>query len=138
MKRFLLTAVLCLAVAGCAPSREARDQKLYQACIASVKALSYGELVFEDEKKLFADETAYNGVTLRRVTIEADVSEDSSAYDRKTYTCWFEDRTTMFGWQAKFHHMEFDGRRLGNYEGTLKGDLQDMMKINDVTEGILY
>lgn len=138
MKRFLLTAVLCLAVAGCAPSREARDQKLYQACIASINALSYGELVFEDEKKLFASETAHDGIPLRRVTIEADVSEDSSAYDRKTYTCWFEDRTTMFGWQAKFHHMEFDSRKLGNYEGTIKGDFQDMMKINEVTEGILY
>ncbi len=139
--KICLVFTLILTISACAPSREEADKKLLKACKAAVEAVSPNkEVIHKILSQKFENKKSHDGLDLRVVTIEGKVTIGNSAYRRKTYRCSFEEKKGVFGigYSADFWLLDRNGRMYGNVDGTIVGDFNDNLKINEAVSKILY
>ena len=132
---------ILLTVVACAPSREEADKKLLKACKAAVEAVSPSrEKIHKIISQKFEDKKSHDGLDLRVVTIEGKVTIGDGPYRKKKYTCSFEEKFGVFGigYSVDFWLLDRDGDMYGNVDGTIMGDFNDNLKINQAVENILY
>ena len=141
MRHFIslaLIIILGLGLAGCGkPDRKTADIKLLDACVAAVKILYSPEDTFDIKEKSFSKDKEKNGLELRKVHVMAHYVQNGGYIQMKEYNCWFEEVSGFMGFSQKFHRLEKDGQRFGNFDGTMEGDFQDLLKIQDAMEVIL-
>lgn len=129
---------LSLTLAACGkPDRKSADTKLASACEAAIRTLYAKEDTLDIKDKQFSDDKSHDGLELRRVYFNAEYVQNGGVIEMKEYTCWFEERTGLFGYLPKFFKMDVAGTRYGNFDGTIEGDYGALIKIQDATETVL-
>ncbi len=139
--KYTIFGFCILMVSACAPAREDADAKLLKACKASVEAVSSSnEKIHKITAQTFVDKKSHDGLDLRVVTIKARVTVGDSAFRQKKYVCYFQERIGVFGigYSVEFYRLDKSGRMYGNVDGTIMGDFNDNMKINQAVEKIFY
>lgn len=137
---FLLPVFFALiTVSACAkPDRAAADKKFTTACVAALKVISSEGAEFEVTKSVYSDvKDSRSGDTLREVLLTARYYAGDGDIDVNTYTCRFQEHVTWKGYYAEFFNLEADGRKYGNFDGTVEGDYADMININDAVDKVL-
>lgn len=141
MKKYFIVAVMLLSslmMASCKPSRDEADKKLALACINSIKALSDTTDFIEIQKTEFKSEKGNNDVSLRTVLLNAHFVHDGGVIVEKNYTCSYREQWNMISYMPEFYSLEKDGLQYGNFDGRLLGEMNDLIKINQETERVLY
>lgn len=140
INRILALAAAVILVTSCAPPRDASDKKLGKACLAAIKIMTEENTEMFVQHTSFKGEESHDGLTLRTVMIDARISVDKGAYQEKSYNCSFEEKTGPFGigYSAKFYHMDMDGMQYGNFDGHVQGEFNELMKITNATDEVLY
>lgn len=138
--RFIACLLGVAALAACAPARPEADKNLAKACIAAVEVLAEPGTEFFIKDSFFNSKKSSDGLDLREVTVEAKISVNKGAFRLKTYECAFEERFGPFnvGYSAKFHHMKMNGIEYGNIDGSISGDFDELMKITQATDAVLF
>jgi hypothetical protein len=131
MKKFSFFLLAALLLAGCGPSREQTDAKIFSACTTVLKSLYEPGDNIDVKEKTFSSEKLGDGTSLRIVKIRAYFSHDQGIIEEKNYTCTFSETSGLFGYNPAFYSLDRDGMKYGNFNGTIEGDMQDMIKIND-------
>ena len=137
-RRSLLPLLAVLALAACGPTREQEDAKLFTACTAVVKSLYDPADTIEVKEKSFFSEKSPDQTNLRTVKIHAYYTHDRGIIEEKDYVCSFEENPGFIGYAPRFYRMDKAGTKYGNYDGTIEGDLQDMIKINQAMVAALH
>jgi hypothetical protein len=140
MKRtlFLTVSLLSLlSLAACGPNRADADKKLARACEAGLKAMYGPDDTIEIKDTTFTSEKSPEDTNLRTVKFHAYYTQNHGAIEEKDYSCSFEEISGMFGYHPKFYRMDRSDMKYGSFDGTVGGDLSDMMKINQAMEAIL-
>jgi hypothetical protein len=134
-----LIALLCsLPLTACGPTREQEDARLMNACVTVVKGLYEADDVIDVKEKTFSSEKSPEGTSLRNVKIHAYYTHNRGAIEEKDYVCAFEETSGLFGYNPHFYRLDKAGVKYGNFSGTIEGDLQDMIKINDAMVAALH
>jgi len=128
---------LVLTLASCGPGRAAADAKLSSACLAAVKMMHGPDDTYDIKDTVFQSEKSTEKTNLRVVRIHALYTQSHGVLQDKDYSCAFEETSGLFGYKAAFYRMEFDDQKLGNFDGHITGDLDQMVKINQAMSEIL-
>jgi hypothetical protein len=138
MKKRILALCLLLAATGCGPQREAADARLSKTCLAIVKGLyNNPEDSVEPKDTVFQSMKSHDNTNVRVVNIHAIYIHEHGAMQEKDYACAFEEGAGLFGYKASFFRITFDGKKYGNFDGTMEGDLEVLVKINDIAHSEL-
>jgi hypothetical protein len=134
-----LIALLCaLPLNACGPTREQEDGRLMKACVTVVKNLYDADDLIEVKEKTFTSEKSPEGTNLRTVKIHAYYTHNRGIVEEKDYVCSFEETSGLFGYNPRFYRLDKAGMKYGNFSGTIEGDLQDMIKINEAMVAALH
>jgi len=137
MRRFLLLLPLLLLTA-CVPSREEADSKLADACQAEIKATLDAKESITVGKASYAFAKSYDGAGLRVVTLDAKYTSGDNEPENKTYTCSYTEEWSFFSYLPEFYNLQKGDEKFGNVNGTITGDTNILVKINDATENVLH
>jgi hypothetical protein len=136
---FLILALLpVLALSACGPTREEEDAKLLTACATTLKSMYEGDDTIEIKDKSFSSEKSPDATTLRTVKIHAYYTHNKGNIEEKDYVCSFEEDQGFLGYSPRFYRMDMSGTKYGNYDGTIQGDLNDMIRINQAMVAALH
>jgi hypothetical protein len=133
-QRFFLLALAlpALCLAGCGPNRAAMDKTLSRACLAGVKSLYDEGDTFDVKKEEFSSEKSPEDSKLRTVRLHVYYTHNGGAIEEKDYACSFEESAGLFGFgsSTRFYRLDLAGEKYGNFDGTVYGDLNDMLKLS--------
>ena len=135
-RSLLITALLVssLTLVSCAPSRDDADKKLAKVCLASIKGLSDPDDQFDVQKTTFLSGKSHDGLDTRTVTLNTHFIHAHGVMVEKDYSCTYKEQWSMFGYMPEFYNLEKDGQKIGNVNGSIQGDTDSIMKINNATE----
>jgi hypothetical protein len=137
--RILLSIALVstLALTACGPSRSAEDAKLSKACQAALAAMYDPEDTIEVKETKYVDEKSAEDTKLRTVHFHAYYTHQHGAIEEKDYSCAFEESPGLFGFSPRFYRMDRGDIKYGNFDGTINGGLDDMLKITTAVNKVL-
>jgi hypothetical protein len=134
----LITLLPVLALSACGPSREVEDGKLLTACTTVLQSLYDPDDTIEVKQKSFLSEKSPEDSSLSTVKIHAYYTHAHGVVEEKDYVCSFEENPGIFGYAPRFYRLDKAGTKYGNFDGTIEGDLNDMIKINQAMVAALH
>lgn len=139
-RKFILSVALLstLSLAACSVSREQEDAKLLTACTTVAQSLYDPGDTIEVKGKTYVSEKSPDDTNLRTVNIHAYYTHNQGVVEEKDYSCSFEENPGIFGYAPRFYRMDLAGKKYGNFNGTIEGDLNDMIKINSAMVAALH
>lgn len=136
MRLISILSFICAALfmTSCGPGRVEKDARLQNACLSIVRSLYEQNDTLDVQESFFADATSPDKTRLRVVTLRAHYVHGRGIIEDKTYTCSFEESLIDMSYQPRFYNVDRAGLKVGNFDGTIEGTLEDFASLSQITE----
>lgn len=135
--KFLLPVFL-LALSGCVDRQDA-DSKMIRACAAGVKEFldgKYDEIIGPNDSSAGLSSA---GRDFREIAVKFTVGDGWVSKSRE-YKCVFQESFSFLrgSHTASIHNIQLGDRYIGQYQGTIYGDMEDHARLSQVVNEAMY